>query len=61
LAIDIDANGFPLPYELNDLWEFNPQNNEWAWMGRSNMAGQSRVYGTLGTPVAGNISGGRWS
>ncbi len=51
--------------DLNDLWEFNPSTNEWAWMGGSSTAGQSgdlpTVYGTLGTPAAGNIPGGRES
>ncbi len=50
---------------LNDLWEFNPSTNEWAWMGGSNMicfgAIEDGVYGTLGTPAAGNIPGCRWS
>lgn len=49
--------------ELNDLWEFNPSTNEWAWMGGSSTigsnGGQSGVYGELGTPAAGNIPGGR--
>jgi N-acetylneuraminic acid mutarotase len=48
---------------LNDLWEFNPAANEWAWMGGSNTVGesgaQSGVYGTLGTLAAGNTPGGR--
>ncbi|MFZ1085745.1 MAG: kelch repeat-containing protein [Terracidiphilus sp.] len=46
---------------LDDLWEFNPQTNEWAWMGGSSRENQSGVYGTLGTPAAGNIPGGRYS
>jgi N-acetylneuraminic acid mutarotase len=49
--------------DLNDLWEFNPQANQWTWMGGSKTVGsnggQSGVYGTLGTPAAGNIPGGR--
>jgi len=49
--------------ELNDLWEFNPQTNEWTWMGGSSTAGsnggQPGVYGTLGTPAARNIPGSR--
>jgi hypothetical protein len=57
--------------ELNDLWEYNPSTNEWAWMSGSstvpvpcgtydaNYCGQSGVYGTLGTPAAGNVPGGR--
>jgi hypothetical protein len=50
---------------LNDLWEFSPSTNQWAWMGGSNVlscrddCGQSGVYGTLETPAAGNIPGGR--
>jgi N-acetylneuraminic acid mutarotase len=47
--------------DLNDLWEFNPSTHEWAWMGGSNTAGQSGVYGTLGVPAAGNIPGSRSS
>jgi len=51
---------------LNDLWEFNPSlgtYGEWAWMGGSSTVGSSGalpgVYGTLGTPAAGNIPGNR--
>jgi hypothetical protein len=44
---------------LNDLWEFNQAKNEWTWMGGSNTINQPGVYGTLGTPSAGNIPGGR--
>jgi uncharacterized protein (TIGR03437 family) len=47
---------------FNDLWEFSPTTNQWAWMGGSNKGGVSflpGVYGTLGTPAAGNIPGTR--
>jgi hypothetical protein len=49
---------------LNDLWEFDPSTSEWAWMGGSSTItsgtdGQPGVYGTLGTPSAGNIPGSR--
>jgi N-acetylneuraminic acid mutarotase len=45
---------------LNDLWKFNPATNEWTWMGGSNNAiNQPGVYGTEGTPAAGNVPGGR--
>ncbi|MGD0829537.1 MAG: kelch repeat-containing protein [Terracidiphilus sp.] len=49
---------------LNDLWEFNPSTNQWAWMGGSSTltfltAGTPGVYGTLGTAAAKNIPGGR--
>ncbi len=55
----------------NDLWEFNPSTNEWAWMGGSStvicivdwantpVCGQPAVYGRLGVPAAGNTPGGR--
>jgi len=64
-----DANGNL--GELNDLWEFNPSTNEWAWMSgsstlpdvdcNSSPCGQPGVYGTLGTPAAGNVPGGHYS
>jgi hypothetical protein len=49
---------------LNDLWEFNPSNNEWTWLSGSNTTpidcgAQPGLYGTLGTPAAGNVPGGR--
>jgi len=48
---------------LNDLWEFNPSTNEWAWMGGSDTSypqgGAPGVYGTLGTPATGNFPGNR--
>jgi N-acetylneuraminic acid mutarotase len=44
---------------LNDLWEFNPTTNQWAWMGGSNKVNQAGVYGTQGVPAAGNTPGGR--
>jgi N-acetylneuraminic acid mutarotase len=48
--------------ELDDLWEFNPSTNEWAWMGGSYpYMAQPGVYGTLGTPAAGNWPGSRQS
>jgi N-acetylneuraminic acid mutarotase len=46
---------------LNDLWTFNPTTSLWTWMGGSSTGGQAGVYGTMGTPSAGNIPGGRYS
>ncbi|MFZ1084338.1 MAG: kelch repeat-containing protein [Terracidiphilus sp.] len=46
---------------LNDLWEFNPSTNQWAWMGGSNAANQAGVYGSLGIPAAGNTPGGQYN
>ena len=62
----IDVNG--VSGELNDLWEFNPTlgtNGEWTWMGGSTtvgapFGGPGGVYGTLGTPSATNVPGGRY-
>ena len=48
-------------YDLNELWEFNPSTNEWAWMGGSGVSEQSGVYGVLGVSAAGNIPPGRQS
>lgn len=44
---------------LNDLWEFNPTSNQWAWMGGSSAGTTAGVYGTLGVPTASNIPYGR--
>jgi N-acetylneuraminic acid mutarotase len=60
-----DANGNP--GFLNDLWEFKSATNQWAWMGGSSTvptgagssAGQSGLYGSMGTAAAGNTPGGR--
>jgi N-acetylneuraminic acid mutarotase len=64
-GIGYDANG--TWGVLNDLWEFNPSTNEWAWAGGSSAIGvmsdgtdgQSGVYGTLGSPASGNTPGTR--
>jgi len=49
---------------LNDLWEFNPLSQEWAWMGGSGTIpagdyGPPAVYGTMIEPETQNIPGGR--
>jgi N-acetylneuraminic acid mutarotase len=44
---------------LNDLWEFDPSTNLWTWVGGSDTVDAPGVYGTLGTPAAGNIPGAR--
>ena len=36
------------------------QTGQWTWMGGSSAVGQSGMYGTLATPDAGNIPGGRY-
>ncbi|MGA2754556.1 MAG: kelch repeat-containing protein [Terracidiphilus sp.] len=63
-----DANGNP--GALNDLWEYAPSTNKWTWMSGSSTVNctngdlecdHAGVYGTLGTPAAGNTPGSRWS
>jgi len=46
---------------LNDLWQFNPTTSEWTWVSGSNTPDADGVYGTLGTPAAGNVPGARTS
>ena len=52
--------------DLNDLWQFDPSNNEWAYMGggttlANNYCAESPTYGTQGVFAAGNVPGGRQS
>ncbi len=42
----------------NDMWEYSPSLNQWAWMGGS-PTGQNGVYSTQGVPNAANIPGYR--
>lgn len=51
---------------LNDLWAFNPNTDQWTWMGGSNgldcpggICSQTGTYGTLGIPAAANYPGAR--
>jgi N-acetylneuraminic acid mutarotase len=59
------VNEYPVTFGwLNDLWEFKPSLNQWAWMGGSISApsgtwGVPGQYGTLGAPASGNTPGGR--
>ena len=47
----------PLTSDLNDLWKFNPNTQEWTWVsGNYNPVG---VYGTEGVPSTSNIPGDR--
>jgi hypothetical protein len=56
----------------NDLWKFNPASGEWTWVGGSSVppncvtnsadeCAKLSVYGTLGTPAAGDTPGSRSS
>ena len=44
---------------LNDLWVWDPDTEQWTWMGGSDTRNQSGSYGTQGVAHAGNIPGGR--
>ena len=48
---------------LDDLWEYSPAINQWAWMGGNSVSAlvkrESGVYGTLGVASANNMPGGR--
>jgi N-acetylneuraminic acid mutarotase len=51
---------------LNDLWEFSPSAGTWTWVsgsvaGAAGANGPGGVYGTKGTPAAGNVPGARYS
>lgn len=54
---------------LNDLWKLDPSTNNWAWANGSSVLPNATacpnctppgIYGTLGTPAAGNTPGGRF-
>jgi hypothetical protein len=45
--------------DLNDLWNYDPANNTWTWMGGSDITQQPGVYGTQGTAAPGNVPGAR--
>jgi hypothetical protein len=47
--------------QLNDLWEYAPATGQWAWIGGSNFAGQSGIYGSLGVTASSSTPGGRYS
>jgi Chitobiase/beta-hexosaminidase C-terminal domain len=55
----VDANGNP--GALNDLWEFDPAANQWAWINgsKTNNSGCNGKYGTLGVPDGANVPGCR--
>jgi len=55
---------------LNELWQYDPSTNEWAWMAGPNVmqcapdsnqqnCGNPSVYGQFGVPAPGNLPGGR--
>lgn len=44
---------------LNDLWRYSPATNQWTWFSGDVITDQPGVYGTKGTPSAGNQPGAR--
>src|ERR1700733_12018703 len=48
---------------LNDLWEFDPQTEQWTWIGGTytvgGKGGAAGLYGALGVSAAANAPGGR--
>jgi hypothetical protein len=56
-GIGLDSTG--AVNSLNDLWEFNPTTQQWAWMSGSSTGNAAGVYGVQGTPSAANVPGAR--
>ena len=46
---------------LNDLWRYDPEINQWAWVSGAETINQVGVYGTEGVPDAANAPGARQS
>ena len=45
--------------DLNDLWKFNPQTNQWTWMKGSHLPNRSGVYNIQGVAAPDNTPGAR--
>jgi len=43
--------------DLNDLWKYS--GGQWTWVSGADLANQLGIYGTQGTPAAGNVPGAR--
>jgi N-acetylneuraminic acid mutarotase len=54
-----DTTNAPAFDVLNDLWMFDPTIKQWTWMSGTDVVATPGVYGTMGTPAAGNLPGGR--
>ena len=52
---DVSTNGF-----LNDLWKYNPSQNQWTWVSGDSLIDKIGVYGTLGIAASTNKPGGRF-
>jgi N-acetylneuraminic acid mutarotase len=58
--LDIYAGSHGVETYFNDLWKFNPSTNQWTWISGGNTGNQFGVYGTMGSPGAANVPGGRF-
>lgn len=56
----VGTYGGAIGAHLNDLWEYLPSSNQWAWMGGPNTGNGLAVYGTKGVAAAANVPGGRF-
>lgn len=45
--------------QLDDVWKYSVNSNQWTWMGGSNQVNQTPVYGNMGVPSTTNTPGGR--
>ncbi|MFI5149452.1 MAG: kelch repeat-containing protein [Bacteroidia bacterium] len=43
----------------NDLWTYNPNTNQWAWVNGASTLNQAAVYGSVTVPAAANHPGAR--
>ena len=59
LMLGGDGNGASTSGILNDLWSYNPANNQWTWVGGSTESNAFGSYGTLGATAVGNQPGAR--
>jgi N-acetylneuraminic acid mutarotase len=53
----IDSTG--VSGELNDLWEYSPNTDEWTWVGGSNTILAKGVYGVQGVAASTSVPGAR--
>jgi N-acetylneuraminic acid mutarotase len=45
---------------LNDLWQYNPMNNQWTWIKGDSTVANNGVYGAQGTAATSNKPGARF-
>jgi N-acetylneuraminic acid mutarotase len=57
----VDSTGYAGAGPLNDLWKYNLTSKEWTWVNGADLSYAGGVYGTEGTPAAGNTPGSRYS